>query len=120
MEKKIIVYSVLTNGYDKLNIPKVYDPSIEYILFTDDMSLKSDVWKITPIDFIPRNLESQKTSRYVKINSHLVLPEHDISIWIDHCFEPRFNDANKMISDMKMGSSNIISYKHSKRNCIYD
>ena len=68
MEKKIIVYSVLTNGYNKLNTPKVYDPSIEYILFTDDMSLKSDVWKISPIDFVPRNIESRKVNRYIKIN----------------------------------------------------
>jgi hypothetical protein len=120
MEKKIIVYSILTNGYDKLNNPKVYDPSIDYILFTDDMSLKSDVWKIYPIDFVPKNLESRKANRYIKINSHLVLPEHDISIYIDHCLEPRFNDANKMINDMKMETSNIISYKHSKRNCLYD
>ena len=120
MEKKIIVYSTILNGYDEIKNPEVFDSNIEYVLFTDDMSLKSDVWKILPVDFLPKNLDLRKQSKYIKINSHLVLPEHEISIWIDHSFEPKFDDASKMIEDIKMGNLNILAYRHSERNCLYD
>ena len=49
---KIVVYSVSTGGYDELKTPKVYDPNIRYILFTDNKYFKSDVWEVNHIDFI--------------------------------------------------------------------
>ena len=67
MEKKIIVYSTILNGYDEIKNPEVFDSNIEYVLFTDDMSLKSDVWKILPVDFLPKNLDLRKQSKYIKI-----------------------------------------------------
>jgi hypothetical protein len=118
--KKIIVYSVNINGYDEFNEPKVYDPNVEYILFTDDNTIKSDIWKITPVDFIKKNIELRKKSRYLKINSHLVLPPHDISIYVDHCFESKFSDVNKMLDDINFHDKNIMAYKHPERNCTYD
>ena len=117
---KVIVYSANLNGYDDIVTPKVYDPNVEYILFTDDVNAKSDVWKIKPVDFLDQKLDGRKKARYIKVNSHLVLPEHDISIWVDGCFEPRFDNVEKMLEDMNFGNSNVMIYKHPQRNCLYD
>ena len=116
---KIIVYSVNTGGYDELRSPDVYDPNIRYILFTDNKYFKSDVWEVNHIDFVDSKLDNRKKARYIKINPHLVLPNHDISIWVDHCYKPRFNNAEEFLKEIGFFNNNIMSYKHDVRQCIY-
>lgn len=118
--EKIIIYSVNINGYDELVTPKVFDPNVEYILFTDDPTFKSDVWNVKPVDFIDKNLDLRKRSRYVKLNPHKVLPPHDISIWVDHCFEPKISNVEQMLEEINFKASNVMNFKHPLRNCIYD
>jgi hypothetical protein len=116
---KIIVYSVNTGGYDELRSPDVYDPNIRYILFTDNKYFKSDVWEVNHIDFVDSKLDNRRKARYIKINPHLVLPNHDISIWVDHCYKPRFNNAEEFLKEIGFFNNNIMSYKHDVRQCIY-
>ena len=116
---KIIVYSVNTGGYDELRSPDVYDPNIRYILFTDNKYFKSDVWEVNHIDFVDSKLDNRKKARYIKINPHLVLPNHDISIWVDHCYKPKFNNAEEFLKEIGFFNNNIMSYKHDVRQCIY-
>ena len=118
--EKIIVYSANINGYDEFNEPEVYDPNVEYILFTDNEEIKSNVWKIKPIDFLDKNLDLRKKARYLKINSHLVLPPHDVSVWVDHCFESKFDNVNNILEEIEFSGKNMMAYKHPQRNCIYD
>jgi hypothetical protein len=118
-KNKIIVYSVNIGGYDEIKTPKTYDPNVEYILFTDDESVMSEVWKIYPIDFVDSKLDNRRKSRYLKLNSHLVLPEHDISIYVDNCFEPLFDDVNKLLEEINFGNLNMMAYKHRERICTY-
>lgn len=117
---KIIVYSVIVNGYDDVKTPKEYDPNVKYILFTDDENIKSDVWEVKPVDFLKNIKDLRKKARYVKVNPHLILPDHDVSIWVDSCFEPRFTDTKKMLEDIGMDKNNMMAYKHPERNCIFD
>ena len=116
---KIIVYSVNTGGYDELRSPDVYDPNIRYILFTDNKYFKSDVWEVNHIDFVDSKLDNRRKARYIKINPHLILPNHDISIWVDHCYKPRFNNAEEFLKEIGFFNNNIMSYKHDVRQCIY-
>jgi hypothetical protein len=123
MEKKdhkIIVYSANIGGYDDLKTPEIYDPNIRYILFTDNKFFRSNVWEVNHIDFIDSDLDPRRKSRYIKINPHLILPHHDISIWVDHCFTPRFGDSLEMLKKIKFGNNDIMCYKHVERTCIYD
>ncbi len=117
---KIVVYSVNVNGYDEIRTPREYDPNVKYILFTDDEDIKSDVWEIKPVDFLKNIKDLRKKARYVKVNSHLILPEHDVSIWVDSCFEPRFTDTKKMLDEIGLGNNNMMAYKHPLRNCLFD
>ncbi len=119
IKPKIIVYSVNTGGYDEFRTPDVYDPNIRYILFTDNKYFKSNVWEVNHVDFIDSKLDNRKKARYIKINPHLVLPNHDISIWVDHCYKPKFNKAEEFLTEIGFFNNNIMSYKHDVRNCIY-
>lgn len=120
LNDKIIVYSVNTGGYDDLRTPEIYDSNVRYILFTDNKYFKSDVWEVYHTDFLHWLPDNRRRARYVKINPHLVLPPHDINIWIDHCYKPKFKNVNKMLDEIKFNHYNIMSYKHDVRNCIYD
>ena len=80
----IVVYTVISGDYDKKLIePKLIDESINYYCFTDNTSFKSKTWNIIPIENILNLERNDQISRYYKFFSHKVLPEHDISIYID-------------------------------------
>lgn len=115
----IIVYSVNIGGYDDLRTPEVYDPNIRYILFTDNKYFKSKVWEINYIDFVDKKLDNRKKARFIKINPHIILPKHDISIWIDHCYKPKFKSVNELLKEINFNDS-VMCYKHDVRNCIYE
>jgi hypothetical protein len=117
---KVIVYSANIGGYDNFIDLKNYDPNVEYILFTDDAEFKSDVWEVKSVDFLTDTLDNRKKARYIKLNPHLVLPPHDISIWIDHCLEPIFEDVSELLKYLNFGNSSIMCFPHPERDCLYD
>lgn len=115
----IIIYSANIGGYDNFNNLAVEDPKVRYILFTDNKYYTSDVWEICHTDFIDKSLDSRRAARYIKTNPHIILPPHDISIWVDYCLPPNFKDANKMLIEIGALNSDIMCYKHDERDCIY-
>ena len=116
---KIIIYSVNTGGYDNLNSPTVVDPNVRYILFTDNKYYRSDIWEVNHVDFIKEGLDNRKIARFIKINSHLVLPKHDVSIWVDNCYRTKFDNAQNVLNEISFNNS-VMCYKHDVRNCIYE
>jgi len=118
---KTIIYSANIGDYDNFNNPVIYDKNVRYILFTDNKYIKSDVWEICHTDLINETLDSRKLARYIKVNPHIVLPKHDINIWIDHCFIPKFTNVNELFKKMEFTKDkNIMIFPHSWRKCIYE
>lgn len=116
---KTIIYSVNLNNYDEFKTPNIIDPNVRYILFTDNKYFKSKVWEIYHTDFITEDLDIRKKARFIKTNSHSILPQHDVSIWIDHCYLPKFNNTQKLFEEINFKDKEIMCYKHNERNCIY-
>jgi hypothetical protein len=116
---KYIIYSANIGGYDLFNTPKLYDKNVRYILFTDNKYIKSDIWEINHVDFL-NHLDNRKKARYIKTNPKVVLPEHDISLWIDHNFTPNISNFQKFIDENKFLNHELMLYKHRFRNCIYE
>ena len=115
----IVIYSANINDYD-IHLPlEYYDKKVRYILFTDNKYLKSKIWEINHIDFLDSKLDPRKKARFLKLNPHKVLPKHDISIWIDSCYRPKFIDVKKMLDEINFNES-VMCYKHNERNCIYE
>ena len=114
---KYIIYSVNIDGYDFFNEPKIIDKNVRYILFTDNKDFKSEVWEVNHVDFIS-NLDNRLKSRYIKLNPNIVLPNHDVSLWVDHTFTPKIDNFETFLNSIRF--KNISIYKHRIRNCIYD
>lgn len=115
--KKIVVYTCNFGNYESVKEPQHVDPTVEYILFTDNKEIRSKNWKIVVIDKQLKN--SRRTSRLPKILPHKYLPAHDISIYIDSSLELKVGNVRKMVAECMEGKD-IALYKHYKRNCVYD
>lgn len=115
--EKIIVYTINVGNYESVKEPLFIDPTVEYVLFTDNKDLKSDHWKIIYLN--EKLSDLRRTSRLAKILAHKYLPEHDVSVYIDSSLEIKTPDVRKMVYECMEGQD-IALYKHYKRDCVYD
>lgn len=119
MEKnKKVVYTCITGGYDTLIDPKWISEGFDYICFTDNADIKSDVWQIRPLPKETEGLSNVKKQRYVKINPHKHLSDYDLSIWVDGNVELKGN-LNDFVKETIKDDCSVYVPKHPSRNCIY-
>ena len=119
MEKnKKVVYTCITGGYDNLIEPTYLTSDFDYVCFTDNTDMKSDVWQIKPLPKEVEGLSQIKKQRYVKINAHKVLKEYDLSIWVDGCVTVK-GDLNELLKKVLKDDCAVYVPQHPGRKCIY-
>lgn len=111
---KKVIYTAIMGDYDSVKTPAVVDSGVEYILFTDNPKLKSEVWNVKCIP--STGLPPRKLARKVKLRPDLYLPQDtEKSIWIDGSmhqvasFKPLFNE-----------DIDFITVIHPQRDCVYE
>ena len=120
MEKnKKVLYTCITGGYDTLSDPDYITKDFDYVCFTDNPNITSDVWIIKPLPKETDGLSSVKKQRCVKINPHLFLSEYDVSIWVDGNVAIK-GDLNKFLDKNLTDDCSVYVPKHPFRNCIYE
>ena len=90
--KDMVVYTCITNGYDKFPKNNYYSPDVRYVCFHDG-SVDTTVgpWEYIKLDVVglrhtvdincPRRL-----SFYPKANPHVYFPPGTNTIWVDACY----------------------------------
>lgn len=79
--KKVVVYTALTGDYDHVNEILYREKGVDYFLFTNNPSIRSNTWKVI---FVNSELDNQLLSREIKMLPHKYLDnEYDLSIYID-------------------------------------
>jgi hypothetical protein len=114
-----VVYTCITGGYDTITEPKCLSEGFDYICFTDNENIRSDVWEIRPLPKETDGLTLVKKQRYVKTNPHKLLSEYNLSIWVDGNVETK-GDLNKFIENTLSEDCSIYVPQHPNRNCLYD
>ena len=91
MKNKIVLYTIITNNYDKLKeIPsKFIKKNIDYICLTDDETLTSNTFKIIKINTI--NNDPKLTQKYYKIVINDYIKDYNISIYIPNFIRVKTN-----------------------------
>ena len=117
-EQKIVVYTCITGGYDNLIKPSFVTPGVDYVCFTDNKDLKSNIWKIKPIPNELLEFSKVKQQRAVKILPHRYLPEYDISIWIDANVDTKAN-IKDYLTGFDFDKYSVFIPEHPARKCIY-
>jgi len=114
---KIVVYTAIANNYDDLINPKVVSNNIDYICFTDDNDLKSEIWNI--IKFPRNNCNPIEKNRYVKLLPHNFFEEYDYSVYIDGSIGI-IGDIEKLVNEYLIQNNNkLVMSRHPLRNCLY-
>jgi|GEM_PF-332055 len=79
---KRVVYTCVFGGYDFVLPPRFAEPETDYILVSDNPSLKVRGWKTWTID--PAHLGGNSTgNRYIKFFAHELFPHSEYSCYLD-------------------------------------
>jgi len=78
---KKVCYTAIIGDYDKLHDPLIVTPGWDYICFTDDKDIKSNVWEIKHIEKDP-DLCNRRNSYKFKYIQCPYIKSYDYSIWL--------------------------------------
>jgi hypothetical protein len=116
VKNKLVVYTALFGDYDDLIEPKEKFEGCEFICFTDQKHLTSDIWEIRYIEEC--DLTPNMMNRKYKILPNLFLNEYEWSLYVDaniSIIGNPFDLATKYLTKY-----DITVPKHFARNCVYD
>jgi len=81
MRNSKAVYNVILGDYDDLHNPTVITPGWDYLCFTDDKKLISNIWQIKIIEK-DKNISNAKMAKKLAILNHRYVAEYDVTICV--------------------------------------
>jgi hypothetical protein len=117
MTTKILVYTCVFGGYDRIFPPVHPDPGIDYVLVTDDPKLAVAGWRTLAID--KKRFRSPKApNRYFKMLAHREeLSGYDISIYVDGNIRV-IGRTREFASAFVQSGAAFGSYRHPVRSSV--
>lgn len=113
---RLVVYTALFGDYDDLIDPPEKFEGCDFVCFTDQKHLKSDIWEIRFVEDC--DLPPNMMNRRYKILPHLFFPEYERSLYIDANITILKNP--KELSDRYLSRFDFVAPKHFARDCVYD
>ena len=112
---KLLIYTAFTGDYDTLKDPEIIDENCDYVCFTDNPNVESDLWKIIYME--DSNLDNNRKAKQYKVLPHKYFPEYKYSLWIDGTFK-----IKKSIREYiyKYAKNSMLCAIHPERDCIYE
>lgn len=110
------IYTVLVGDYDEILDPDIVTPGWDYLVFTDNEHLRSNVWQPRKIEHL-ENLVS--TTRRPKILPHKHLEDHyNLAVYIDGNIRVK-RDLNAFIDVALPDNYDMATFQHPGWNCVY-
>ena len=108
------IYTANFGGRDEMHDPRSPQPGTDYICFTDDPELRSDVWDMRVMS--KGHDDPCRDAKRYKVLAHEVLEGYDASVWIDCSFRLEGErDVWKVLEDVELGF-----FPHPSRRCVYE
>lgn len=114
-KSKIVIYTAFTGNYDSLKDPEYIDENCDYICFSNNPNIKSDIWKIIPME--DSNLDNNRIAKQYRLFPHIYLSGYDYSLWIDASLKIVGSIREYIYNYLKNPMLNVL---HDDRDCIYD
>lgn len=111
----LVVYTAIFGDYDVLIDPEVVESGVDYVCFTDDETLTSDVWEIRNVTPMT---DPALSNRRIKILAHEYLDEYDISVYIDGNIQI-LEQVEPLVEDY-LSAVDFALYKHPKRSSVFE
>lgn len=116
LEKKIVVYTVIVGDYDYLKDPEYIMENCDYVCFTNNRRLESEIWKIVYIE--NSELDPTRWNRKYKILPHRYLSQYQWSIYVDGNVR-LIGNLREYVQNESKGSP-MLCLRHSTRESLYD
>ena len=114
---KIVIYTALLGGCDELLDPLQEIKGCDFVCFTDDPKLKSDVYEI--ILCKAKFDDPNRSAKIYKLLPHKFLPKYEFSLWVDGNVIIKLSNIELFIQKF-LGKNNFAALSHPERDCIYD
>ena len=114
---KIAIYTAFTGDYDTLKHPEVIDDNCDYICFTDNAELTSDLWKIIPME--ESILDNNRKAKQYKLLPHKYLKDYKYSFWLDGTFKIKGSIREYIYNNIRANSKMLVVV-HTERDCVYE
>lgn len=112
-----IVFTAIYDGYDDLKDPTVVTEGWEYICYTDNPYLKSNIWQIIVKE--PRELDIMRTHKHIRLSPHTLFPGHELAIWVDASMQINCN-LNWLVYSYLEEDKDLAVIFHPFRKCPYE
>ncbi|GAB3218738.1 DUF616 domain-containing protein [Algoriphagus aestuariicola] len=114
---RLVVYIALFGDYDRLIDPIGKFDRVDFVCFTDQVDLKSDIWQIRQV--CNTELSSLELNRMYKFFPHRFLGEYEISFYVDSNIRIK-NAANRLFRQLIDSNYTFALPDHFGRRCVYD
>lgn len=113
-DPNIVVYTAIFGDYDTLIDPAVVESDVDYVCFTDDETLSSEIWEIRNVTPMT---DPALSNRRIKILAHEYLNKYDISLYIDGNIQ--ILEPIKPLAEDYLSTVDFALYNHPKRNSVF-
>jgi hypothetical protein len=111
-----VIYTALFGDYDDLARPVEKFEGFDFVCFTDQTSLQSDLWEIKIIECTERS--PVLMNRRIKMMPHQYLPDYEVSIYIDSNLK-LLKDLSGIV-EKNLSERNFLVPRHLSRDCLYE
>ena len=119
---KVVIYSHISNGYDNIKNPVLFNRDYDYVLYTDipeDQKEYNTIWEWRPIpDTISSQGSNNVINRTIKFNPKELFPNHDIAVYIDGTIKI-LSDITPLIKVALESKTGLGLHAHMFRDCLY-
>jgi GT2 family glycosyltransferase len=116
-DKKIVIYTAISGGYDSIKLPEKPDPRVDYVLFTDTPTPDTGIYQVRPITYFHE--DATRAARFVKTHPHMLLDGYDIAIWIDSNIMI-LGDIHPLVEEFLASGKAVAAVPHPLRKSVYE
>lgn len=114
---RVVVYTAVCGGYDRLVPYECLNPDFDYVVFTDSPIEDCGYWDVRPMDYW--HPEPIRMARHVKTHPHKYFKDYDVAIWLDANVLVRGNLQKYTSNILKNPDVPLWGIPHPQRDCIY-
>lgn len=121
-EKKGVVYTCVTGGYDVPLEPLLRDEWLQYTLYSDETSTcaGNSVWQTRSIAAeLVGEKDGNRVNRYYKFHPFAYFPDHDYALYIDGNVQI-ISDVTVLCRCAEQAKLGIAMHHHAQRDCLYE
>lgn len=119
--KKLVVYTCVTGGYEKVAEPLALSEGVDFVCYTDNHELcgsDGGVWQYRMVDHLCSG--ASRTSRYYKMHPSDLFPDYEYSLWIDGNVTIADEALYSRLYEMMDYGSLAAGLRHPDRDDIYE